>query len=97
MGRVLRITGLYLLWTDSKGFPAACVPWATLLLFTVPSEKGLCNTAQWQPDVAVVTDAGVISTFACLSFGSYWLNRVYIFPLYAAITLRQLQAVLPSD
>lgn len=59
----------------AKGFPAACGLWATLLLFTVPSEMGLCNTAQWQPDVAVVTDVGVISMFACLSFGSYWLKK----------------------
>lgn len=81
----------------AKGFPVACGLWATLLLFTVPSEMGLCNTAQWQPDVAVVTDVGVISTFACHSFGSYWLKRVYIFHLYAAVILWRLQAVLPSD
>lgn len=41
--------------------------------------------------VAVVTDVGVISPPASLSFGSYWLNRVCILPGYAAITPWQFQ------
>lgn len=41
--------------------------------------------------VAVVTDVGVISPPASLSFGSYWPNRVYILPGYAAITPWQFQ------